>query len=63
MYRKGQAQAGLISAKSTNLASGDEVDTEFEEDFSDLEEYSGRRSEDSVGSGSLYGCTQIANQQ
>ena len=29
--------------------STDMSDTEFEEDFSDVEEYSGRRSEESVG--------------
>ena len=58
MYQKGQAQAGFAATKSkpyTSLAFGDEVDTEFEEDLSDLEEYSGRRSEDSVGNCNLYG--------
>ena len=42
-----------MSKPHTSPALGDEVDTEFEEDLSDLEEYSGRRSEDSVGKGNL----------
>ena len=42
-----QPQYGHRPSAITHKPSMDE--TEFEEDYSDLEEYSGRRSEDSVG--------------
>ena len=37
-----------MSLLQTHLQANEMYDTEFEEDLSDLEEYSGRRSEDSV---------------
>lgn len=43
-YVKPLSAATTMSQDSTAMS-----DTEFEEDFSDVEEYSGRRSEESVG--------------
>ena len=50
MFQKGLMQSVFTSTSTTHpLAQANEVyDTEFEEDLSDFEEYSGRRSEDSV---------------
>ena len=50
-YQKGHARP-MVGARRTSrpLSQASEMDdTEFEEDFSDVEEYSGRRSEESVG--------------
>ncbi|MCJ1484508.1 hypothetical protein MMC06_004679 [Schaereria dolodes] len=51
MFQKGHVQSVFTSnSSSRSLAEGSDVyDTEFEEDMSDFEEYSGRRSEDSYG--------------
>ena len=50
MFQKGYVKP-LFAATSVSRAASettDMSDTEFEEDFSDVEEYSGRRSEESV---------------
>lgn len=51
MYQKGRVPsvfASTNSASRPSLESSELYETEFEEDVSDFEEYSGRRSEDSV---------------
>ena len=51
MYQKGSVRPifGAKMAGSRPLSEATEIDdTDFEEDFSDVEEYSGRRSEESV---------------
>ena len=55
MFQKGYVKplfAATTTSRPTSEAT-DMSDTEFEEDLSDFEEYSGRRSEDSVGPGQL----------
>ena len=52
MFQKGNVQSVFvqpISALKPLSQDTDAYDTEFEEDLSDFEGYSGRRSEDSVG--------------
>ena len=51
MYHKNQTQTQSVVAPRTsgNRPNTEIYETEFEEDLSDYEEYSGRRSEDSVG--------------
>ena len=51
MFQKGNVQSvfALPSAPRPVSQVTEMYDTEFEEDFSDFEEYSGRRSEESVG--------------
>ena len=44
-----QSLYGHRTSAITHKPSLDLQETEFEEDYSDLEEYSGRRSDDSVG--------------
>ena len=49
MYQKGvipPVLMGLSTSRPASVAS--DIDTEFEEDLSDFEEYGGRRSEESV---------------
>ncbi len=50
MYQKGSVRPIFVTkmAGSRPLSEATEIDTDFEEDFSDGEEYSGRRSEESV---------------
>lgn len=50
MYQKGNVQSVFIQPSAPRpLSQATEMyDTEFEEDLSDFEEYSGRRSEESV---------------
>ena len=50
MLQKGQVQSVFVPRRSTPVPSDvtETYDTEFEEDVSDFEEYSGRRSEESV---------------
>ena len=52
MYQKGNVQSVFVQQSAPRpLSQATEMyDTEFEEDLSDFEEYSGRRSEESVGS-------------
>ena len=50
MFQKGHVKP-MFSAKAGSISQSEQSDmedTEFEEDFSDVEEYSGRRSEESV---------------
>ena len=47
MFHKGQAQPQYGAPRPLSEAT-DMYDTEFEEDLSDSDEYSGRRSEESV---------------
>lgn len=51
MFQKGNVQSVFVqpSAPRPSSQATDMYDTEFEEDLSDFEEYSGRRSEESVG--------------
>ena len=51
MYQKGNVQSAFDQPSAPRpLSQATEMyDTEFEEDLSDFEEYSGRRSEESVG--------------
>ena len=53
MFQKGNMQSVFVqpSAPRPLSQATDMYDTEFEEDSSDFEEYSGRRSEESVGTG------------
>lgn len=51
MFQKGNVQSVFVQPSAPRpLSQATEMyDTEFEEDLSDFEEYSGRRSEESVG--------------
>ena len=51
MFQKGNVQPVFVQPSAPRpLSQATEMyDTEFEEDYSDFEEYSGRRSEESVG--------------
>lgn len=51
MFQKGSVQSVFVQPLAPRpLSQATEMyDTEFEEDLSDFEEYSGRRSEESVG--------------
>lgn len=51
MFQKGSVQSVFVQPSAPRpLSQATEMyDTEFEEDLSDFEEYSGRRSEESVG--------------
>ena len=51
MFQKGSVQSVFVQPSAPRpLSQATEMyDTEFEEDSSDFEEYSGRRSEESVG--------------
>ena len=51
MYQKGNVPSVFVQPSAPRpLSQATEMyDTEFEEDLSDFEEYSGRRSEESVG--------------
>ena len=51
MFQKGNVQSVFVQSSTPRpLSQATEMyDTEFEEDLSDFEEYSGRRSEESVG--------------
>lgn len=51
MFQKGNVQSVFVQPSATRPFSQatEMYDTEFEEDLSDFEEYSGRRSEESVG--------------
>lgn len=51
MFQKGNVQSVFVqpSAPRPFSQATEMYDTEFEEDLSDFEEYSGRRSEESVG--------------
>ena len=51
MFQKGNVQSVFVQPTASRpLSQATEMyDTEFEEDLSDFEEYSGRRSEESVG--------------
>ena len=51
MFQKGNVPSVFVqpSAPRPSSQATDMYDTEFEEDSSDFEEYSGRRSEESVG--------------
>ena len=51
MFQKGNVQSVFVhpSAPRPTSQATEMYDTEFEEDLSDFEEYSGRRSEESVG--------------
>ena len=51
MFQKGNVQSAFVQPLAPRpLSQATEMyDTEFEEDLSDFEEYSGRRSEESVG--------------
>lgn len=51
MFQKGHAKPLFATTTRTSRSMSEESemsDTEFEEDYSDVEEYSGRRSEESV---------------
>ncbi len=51
MFQKSNVQSVFVGSSNPQPASdASDIDTEFEEDFSDFEEYSGRRSEESVRS-------------
>lgn len=55
MYEKGYTRPMFVSRTSASrpLSEATEMDdTEFEEDLSDIDDYAGRRSEDSVSIGS-----------
>ena len=51
MFQKGNVQSVFVQPSAPRPVSQatEMYDTEFEEDLSDFEEYSGRRSEESVG--------------
>ena len=56
MFQKGNVQSVFVQSSAPRpLSQATEMyDTEFEEDLSDFEEYSGRRSEESVGTRGLF---------
>ena len=54
MYQKGGVPSVFMGVSASQPASvGSDIDTEFEEDLSDFEDYGGRRSEESVCSAIL----------
>lgn len=58
MFQKGNVQSVFVQPSAPRPVSQatEMYDTEFEEDLSDFEEYSGRRSEESVGTQDHLSC-------
>ena len=58
MLQKGQVQPVFSRTSTASMAfsDGSDLETEFEDDMSDFDDYAGRRSEDSVRSCSIPPC-------